>query len=202
MTTYRKPYSYWHPKPAPTKAAGHSLSRGTEQEYWRRFKLASAVWATENGFESLDARQREACRAYFHTRALRDGVNKSLTLWTTADVDRVFAYLTAFAKGGSVAAALVDLNRVEEDGHRKRLLWKITQYHGHATVIEDYTRGRTRDPESVATADLENIARTCSNRLRAAGAAAGPGSRVPSPESAAADSAAAAADDVPFSNQF
>jgi len=191
MTTYRKQ--------KPDKLPGHSLSRGTEAEYWRLLAAATRVWAEENGFEELDSRQREAARVFFHTRALRGGVNKSMTTWTSSDVDRVFAFLIAYAKGGHVAAAFVNLDQTEEVGHRKRMIYRITKYHGHGTVIAAYTHDRTRDPESVATADLENVARTCSERMRSAVREEPDGANT---DGALGQRALPTTADVPFNGQF
>lgn len=150
----------------PARLPGHLLSVAAEDVYWKILKPAMTVWARENGFDTLDARQREAAREYFHTRALAGGANKSLKEFALADLDRVLAYLRAYGRGGHVAAAFVDLDKAEEDGHRQRLLWRVQRWSGHGSYIADLTHGRTRDPESLTTEELEHVAITASERMR------------------------------------
>jgi len=125
MTTYRRPYSYWHPKPG--KAAGskyvpgHRLSVATEQMLFDILRQAVRAHCRRYAIETLSSTEVEALRKQWTREALRIENDKSWKILSNEDVNLLKPFLLAVINPDRAISPLT----ARDEGKRRQFIWKI-----------------------------------------------------------------------------
>jgi len=125
MTTFRRPYSYWHGKSAAgsQRVHGHSLTKATEQMLFDILRQAVSAHCRRFSIDRLATKDADALRKQWTREALRIEEDKSWTALSREDVDLLKPFLLAVINPDRA----ISPTTARDEGKRRQFIWKIEQ---------------------------------------------------------------------------